>query len=184
MKNIFNLSILILLCLNISSCKNKGSADANPFDIMAESSNDSRDKIVVISDLHLGNDLTYSETVAHLGRLEEFLKEVRTSETVKELVIAGDMFDDWYIPASVEAYGGGTQADFVRKTVNANEGVFDELNRIIREEKIKVTYIPGNHDMGFTEESVNIALPGVNQARDGGEKFGNGTQLKIKQTAG
>lgn len=175
MKNLFNLSIFILLCFSISSCKNKSTANPNPFDIMAESSNDSRDKIVVISDLHLGNDLTYSETVDHLGRLEEFLTEVRRSKTVKELVIAGDMFDDWYIPANIEAYGGGTQADFVRKSVNANKGVFDVLNRIIKEKRVKVTYIPGNHDMGFTEESVNIAMPGVNQARDGGNKFGNGT---------
>ena len=161
--------------MNLSSCTKEDPADSVPFDALAVSKNDSRDKIVVISDLHLGNDLSYSETVAHLKRLEEFLNEVRRSKTVKELVIAGDMFDDWYIPTRTDTYGGGTQASFVRKTVASNKEVFDVLNRIIKEGKVKVTYIPGNHDMGFTAENINIAMPGVNQARDGGEKFGIGT---------
>lgn len=49
------------------------------------------------------------------------------------------------------------------------------LNGIIKDGKIKLTYIPGNHDMGFTAESVDIALPGVNQARDSDVKYGIGT---------
>lgn len=161
--------------MNLSSCTKEDPAAPTPFDTLIESKNDSRDKIVIISDLHLGNDISYSETVAHIKRLEEFLTEVRTSKTVKELVIAGDMFDDWYIPTRTDTYGGGTQASFVRKTVATNKGVFDVLNRIIMEGKVKVTYIPGNHDMGFTAENINIAMPGVNQARDGGDKFGIGT---------
>ena len=61
---------------------------------------------------------------------------------------------------------GGSQADFIKKSVKANQGVFDLLNGIIKDGKIKLTYVPGNHDMGFTPENVNLALPGVNQARD------------------
>lgn len=175
MKKTSVLFLFIALCLCIISCIKCEPSTLNPFDTLQDSKNDSRDKIVVISDLHLGNDLSYSETVAHLKRLEEFLAEIRTSKTVKELVIAGDMIDDWYIPTRTDTYGGGTQADFVRKTVNSNKGVFDELNKIIKEKRVKVTYIPGNHDMGFTAENINIAMPGVNQARDGGDKFGIGT---------
>lgn len=147
----------------------------NPFDIISESSNNEREKIIVISDLHMGNDLTYSENVKHLPRLEQFLNEVRSSVTIRELVIAGDMFDDWYVPTRIDAYGGGSQADFVRKTVAVNQGVFDILNGIIKDGKIKLTYVPGNHDMGFTPENVNIAMPGVNQARDAGNKYSVGT---------
>lgn len=147
----------------------------NPFDNISENNSNEREKIIVISDLHIGSDLTYSENVKHLPRLEQFLNEVRSSATIRELVIAGDMFDDWYVPTRIDAYGGGSQADFVRKTVAANQGVFDILNGIIREGKIKLTYVPGNHDMGFTPENVNIAMPGVNQARDASNKYSVGT---------
>lgn len=169
--------LLTGLAFALASCSsnNKEIVTPNPFDTSSKSSSTQRDKIVVISDLHLGNDLAYSENVKHLKRLEEFLNEVRTSVTVKELVIAGDMFDEWYIPTRTDSYGGGTQADFIRKTVAANQSIFNVLNRIIKDGNVKVTYIPGNHDMGFTAENVDIAMPGVNQARDSKEKFGIGT---------
>lgn len=158
------------------SCdKDDDPVSTNPFDNSSESHILTRDKIVVISDLHLGNDLAYSENVKHLERLEQFLNEVRTSGTIKELVIAGDMLDEWYIPSRVDTYGAGTQADFVQKSVASNHGVFNLLNSIIKEGKIKVTYLPGNHDMGFLPEHIDMALPGVNQARDNGEKYAVGT---------
>lgn len=172
-KAVFLLWIAALLVFGSCNTKNDDTT-INPFDTMSVSSNSARDKIVVISDLHLGNDLSYSENVHHLQRLEQFLNEIRTSSTVKELVIGGDMLDEWYIPTRTDTYGGGTQADFVRKSVEANQGVFDVLNSIITDGKIKVTYIPGNHDMGFTPENINIALPGINQARDE-NKFPVGT---------
>ena len=175
MKKRYYLLVLVTLSLFISCDKNDIPVSTNPFDDSSESQNAARDKIVVISDLHLGNDLAYSENVKHLERLEQFLNEVRTSETIKELVIAGDMLDEWYIPSRVDTYGAGTQADFVQKTVAANQGVFDLLNAIIKEGKIKVTYIPGNHDMGFSPEHIDMALPGVNQARDKGDKYPVGT---------
>lgn len=157
------------------SCDRNNDDTPNPFDNMSMSSNNERDKIVVISDLHLGNDLSYSENVKHLQRLEQFLKEVRLSATVKELVIGGDMLDEWYIPTRADTYNGGSQADFVRKSVAANQGVFDVLNGIIKDGKVKLTYVPGNHDMGFLKGSVDIAMPGVNQARDAGDKYPVGT---------
>lgn len=177
MKKNYFLPLLVALILGFVSCNetNEEPDVINPFDTVSVSSNDVRDKIVVISDLHLGNDLSYSENVKHLQRLEEFLNEVRSSATIKELVLGGDIFDDWYVPTRIDAYGDGSQADFIRKTVAANQGVFNVLNGIIKDGKIKLTYIPGNHDMGFTAESVDIALPGVNQARDSEVKYGIGT---------
>lgn len=169
------LLFLMAFTLFSGSCKEKEENFNNPFDTMSVSGNVDRDKIVVISDLHLGNDLSYSENVKHLQRLEQFLNEIRSSSTVKELVLGGDMLDEWYIPTRTNTYSGGTQADFVRKSVAANQGVFNILNGIIKDGKIKVTYIPGNHDMGFTPENVDIALPGVNQARDAGGKYALGT---------
>lgn len=169
------LLILMAFALLNVSCKENDENAINPFDSMSESSNAERDKIVVISDLHLGNDLSYSENVKHLQRLEQFLNEIRSSATVKELIIGGDMLDEWYIPTRSDTYSGGSQADFVRKSVTANQAVFNVLNGIIKDGKVKVTYIPGNHDMGFTPENIDIALPGINQARDTGGKFALGT---------
>ena len=167
--------LLFASAFTLLSCNSDDEVvSANPFDTLSESNND-RNKIVVISDLHLGNDLSYSENVKHLKRLEQFLNEVRSSSTIKELTIAGDMFDEWYIPTRTDTYGSGSQADFIRKTVAANQAVFDVLNGIIKDGKIKLTYIPGNHDMGFSSENVNIAMPGVNQARDAGDKSAVGT---------
>ncbi len=175
-KQNYLLPILVTLFLSMMSCsKSDKQAVTNPFDVDVESDSNVRNKIVVISDLHLGNDLSYSENVKHLKRLQEFLNSVRSSATVKELVIGGDMFDEWYIPSRVNTYGGGSQADFVKKSVEANQDIFNVLNGIIKDGKVKLTYIPGNHDMGFTAENINIAMPGVNQARDVGDKFGVGT---------
>ncbi|MEA5006769.1 MAG: metallophosphoesterase [Rikenellaceae bacterium] len=176
MKKINFVLLLALSAFALASCNsNDDDNSPNPFDTVSEEVSNEREKIVVISDLHLGNDLSYSENVKHLKRLEQFLYEVRSSATVKELVIGGDMLDEWYIPTRTDTYGGGTQADFVRKTVTANKNLFKIINGIIKDGKIKVTYIPGNHDMGFTPENVNIAMPGVNQARDEGEKYPIGT---------
>lgn len=177
MKKSYFLPLGVALILGFVSCNeaNEEPVVVNPFDTISVSSNEARDKIVVISDLHLGNDLSYSENVKHLQRLEEFLNEVRSSATIRELVLGGDIFDDWYVPTRIDTYGDGSQADFIRKTVAANQGVFNVLNGIIKDGKIRLTYIPGNHDMGFTAESVDVALPGVNQARDSEVKYGIGT---------
>ncbi|WP_353334196.1 metallophosphoesterase [Bacteroides sedimenti] len=175
MKNVYFLFLWMTLTFTLMSCSSDDPVSPNPFDTVSENTGSGKDKIVVISDLHLGNDLSYSENVKHLKRLEQFLNEVRSSSTIKELVIAGDMFDEWYIPTRAETYGNGSQADFVRKTVASNQGIFDVLNGIIKDGKVKLTYIPGNHDMGFTPENIQIALPGVNQARDAGNKYAVGT---------
>lgn len=168
---------LIMATLMSMSCEKKENKEisVNPFDVVPESSNTQREKIVVISDLHLGNDLSYSENVKHLNRLVNFLNEVRSSNTVKELVLGGDIFDEWYIPTRMDTYNNGTQADFIMKTVNANKAVFEVLNGIIKDKKVKVTYVPGNHDMGFLPKDIDLALPGVNQARDPGDKYPLGT---------
>jgi DNA repair exonuclease len=166
------LSFLFLLFASLfvaCSTDNDVAKVDNPFDPSSELADSVlRNKIVVISDLHLGNDLAYSENVKHLNRLNQFLKEVRASSTIKELVIAGDMFDEWYIPSRTNTYENKSQSDFILKTVASNKAIFDVLNGIINDKKIKVTYIPGNHDMGFTPANIDLAMPGVNQARDAG----------------
>ncbi len=127
---------------------------------------DERNMIVVISDIHLGADLAYAECKNNLGALERFLKRIKESPDVKELVIAGDLLDEWFVPAPIDTYQGKDQADFVRRIAAANRGVIDTFNSIIQEGKILVTYVPGNHDLTVTAENVDLILPGINQVRD------------------
>ncbi len=132
-----------------------------------------RNMIVVISDIHLGADLAYTETNKNLKPLENFLDKIRLSPNIKELVIGGDLLDEWFVPASTDTYQGKDQADFVKRIAIANKGVIDALNRIIKGEKILVTYVPGNHDLTIAAENVSSILPGINQARD--KELGLGT---------
>jgi len=65
---------------------------------------DSRNKIVVISDLHLGIEDRYSETVENLPYLNSFLQRLQATTDVRELVIAGDFLDEWFLPVYYPVY--------------------------------------------------------------------------------
>ena len=140
----------------------------NPF---SNGSNE-RNMIVVVSDMHLGADLTYAECNTNLGALEKLLEQIRVAPNVKELVIAGDLLDEWFVPATIDTYQGSDQADFVERIAVANREVIDVFNRIIQDGNILLTYVPGNHDLTITDENVSLILPGINQARDNEQGLG------------
>lgn len=131
-----------------------------------------RNMIVVISDLHLGADLTYAECNTNRAPLKKLLEQIRVAKEVKELVIAGDLFDEWFVPATTDTYQGRDQTDFVERIAIANRDVIDAFNRIIQDGNILVTYVPGNHDLTITAENVNRIFPGINQARDNEQGLG------------
>ncbi len=54
-----------------------------------------RDKIVVISDIHLGIDDSYAETVNNRSLLIDFLQRLQSTTDVRELVIGGDFFSQF-----------------------------------------------------------------------------------------
>ncbi|NTW26321.1 MAG: metallophosphoesterase [Lentimicrobium sp.] len=165
MRTILRLAILFLamsLLSGFTSLKKSDSSETNPF----SNGGNEKNMIVVISDLHLGADLSYAECKNNLGALEKLIKEIKVSPNVKELVIAGDLIDEWFVPATTDTYQGSDQADFVRRIATTNKGVFDALNGIIQEGLILVTYVPGNHDLTITAANIESILPGINQARD------------------
>jgi UDP-2,3-diacylglucosamine pyrophosphatase LpxH len=171
--------LLVISCiLSVVSCDKSNFPEPDPVLNPFSNGGKERNMIVVISDLHLGADLSYSECRENLGALEKLLKQIKTAPNVKELVIAGDMLDEWFVPATVDTYQGKDQADFVQRIKKANTGVFDVLNRIIQEGRILVTYVPGNHDLTITAANVDLVLPGINQARD--DKLGLGTYSPIE----
>lgn len=172
MKTIKELTLLLgAIALSIAGCEknNQDEQSVAPFN----NGSAVRNEIVVISDLHMGANLDYSEINHNLKPLEDFLASLKSSPNVKELVIAGDLVDEWFVPADVNTYDGKDQADFVKRVASTNQGVVDAFNNIIKEGKIKVTYVPGNHDLTITPENINLILPGINQARD--QQLGLGT---------
>lgn len=167
MKKLTRLLSLLLMLYGfgmLSSCKDsKTEGPANgPFN----NGSGVRNMIVVISDIHLGADTTYAECKKNLGPLEHLLNQIRVSENVKELVIAGDLLDEWFVPATINTYAGSDQSDFVKRIAATNKGVIDAFNNIIQDKKILVTYVPGNHDLTITAANVESILPGINQVRD------------------
>lgn len=169
----FNALCIILVLGLITSCKDTDKDD-NTIDPFNNGSNQ-RNMIVVISDLHLGPDLAYTECKNNLKALEKLLYKIKNSANVKELVIAGDMLDEWFVPANIDTYNGQSQANYVQRIATTNKGVIDAFNAIIQEGKILVTYVPGNHDLTITEENISLILPGINQARD--TSLGLGTYI-------
>lgn len=119
-----------------------------------------------MGDIHLGADSSYAEIKANRIPLQKILQQIATSPNVKELVLNGDIFDEWFVPGNVDTYQGKDQADFMQRIAATNSGIIDTLNAIIQEKKILVTYVPGNHDLTITEKNVDSILPGIHQARD------------------
>ena len=123
-----------------------------------------RAEIAVISDIHLGVDDSFAEINENKDALLRFLQGIRASETIAELVIAGDLIDQWFLPMQYEM--PGSLAEFNDLLKQNNQAIFDEINGMIAENKIKVTYVPGNHDINFDEGEAERLFPGINQARD------------------
>ncbi len=167
--------IFFLVIFAFSSCEktNDPIQGEDPFN----NNTSERNLIVVISDMHLGADLDYAECKDNLPSLEKLLKQIKASANVSELVIAGDLLDEWFVPAPINTYQGKDQTDFVKRIAATNKGVFDVFNSIIQEGKIVVTYVPGNHDLTISEENVELILPGIKQVRD--DVLGLGTYSPV-----
>ena len=164
-KNRFPLFFIIIIGIDfffLTACKKENNVIYDTFNTDSKS----RNLIVVISDIHLGANISYAEIEDNLEPLKSFLEQIRVSRNVKELVIAGDLLDEWFVPATIDTYNGKTQSSFVQQIAATNKTVVDKLNQIIQEGEIKVTYVPGNHDLAISADNVDLILPGINQARD------------------
>jgi UDP-2,3-diacylglucosamine pyrophosphatase LpxH len=123
-----------------------------------------RNEIVVISDIHLGADDAFAEMKENKEAFLVFLKEIRASKTIAELVVNGDLIDQWFLPMNYEM--PETLSEFNDLVATNNQEIFDEINGIITDRKIKVTYVPGNHDINLDQAETERLFPGIHQARD------------------
>ena len=119
-----------------------------------------RNKLVFISDLHMNVDGSYSWLVKHAVDLARFLNDVNSRDDVAELIILGDLLDDWVSPVK---YTPQTFADIL--AANYNNGVVPALQEVCRNPDIAVTYVVGNHDMlSFMSENKEVianTFPGM-----------------------
>jgi UDP-2,3-diacylglucosamine pyrophosphatase LpxH len=140
----------------------------SPFDAPVTGTGDGkRSKIVVISDIHMneqrGYEDGYSLFTENAKLLEDFLESVRVSDTTKELMILGDLLDMWVIPMAYHTFRDNindNKAYFHSVSeANINKAVIAKINQIADEGKIHFTYVPGNHDMLFTEDIFYSIFP-------------------------
>ncbi len=122
-----------------------------------------RDKIVVISDIHLGIDDNYTETLKNRPLLIEFLQRLQNTKDVRELVIAGDFLDEWFLPVYYPSYTD--ESLFYKAVIANNQSVIDEFNNVA-DSGIKLVYVIGNHDMTLEADVLQEAIPKIVQARD------------------
>lgn len=134
-------------------------------------------KVVVISDVHMGDHRSVENGWGWFNEnrpvLIEFLEYVAANpEEYSALVVAGDLFDEWVAPMDVAPFidinGEETrnEADFFKVLVNDNATIIDAFRKV-KEAGVELVYVPGNHDMTCTKEDFDNNLPGLfTQARD------------------
>ncbi|MEA3523735.1 MAG: metallophosphoesterase [Campylobacterota bacterium] len=136
----------------------------SPFD-SSKSDDAIRNKVVIVSDLHLSkqseNDNNYMLFTENSTRLREFLEDVRSSQQIKELVILGDFMDIWIVPMEYETFDASVADSmaFFQAIADANQEIIDKLNQIADEGNIIFSYVPGNHDMHLDETIFHTIFP-------------------------
>lgn len=114
-------------------------------------------KIVVLSDIHIGDGtptVWYQPAVhdPYLGAICDWI--VANSSTVAEVVLLGDIVDFWTQPAA-------KQPPTFAEIVSANPQIFGPagfFGRVLDAVGGRVTYVPGNHDMGVTAADVSTIV--------------------------
>lgn len=155
------------------------SCDENDIDF---SEDPVKNKILVISDLHLGDrrsiDGGYGWQNQNRDSITFFLDYVISQkDSVKTLVIAGDLFDEWLSPMEVKTFADAndstlSQDDFFDSIVETNRNIIDKFIEV-KNAGIEIVYTPGNHDMLVTNENIEkcFGTGVITQAR---ESFGMG----------
>jgi predicted phosphodiesterase len=122
-----------------------------------------KNKIVVVSDLHFGIDDGFAETVHNKELFVEFLQKLQRTTDVRELVIAGDFLDEWFLPLD---YGPVNDLQkFFFQVARNNQIVIDALNNVMHA-GIKLVYVIGNHDMNMDAGILGRLLPGIIEIHD------------------
>ncbi len=120
-----------------------------------------RDTVLFMSDLHMNLDGPYSWQRDHVSDVAAFLRGANGRSDVSELVIMGDLVDQWVFPMSQEPDNGF--ADILGEGIN--RPIVSALQGICANPEIKVSYVAGNHDLlSFTtanRDTLSSFFPGM-----------------------
>lgn len=140
-----------------------------PVGLSGGPSDTTRTIIAVISDIHCGDERATNGNYSWFGKnadaLVDFLKYIKTNAKVKELVILGDLFDEWMVPYNYLPFDPSVNinnsSDYFHAIANSsvNKPIFDQLNEISTGGEIQVIYVPGNHDMLITQDVIEELIP-------------------------
>jgi UDP-2,3-diacylglucosamine pyrophosphatase LpxH len=124
-------------------------------------------KRIFISDIHLGDDPRYGDPVPerrarffpseHRERLLNFLDKqiIAEKDTVKDLVLLGDVFDTWVCP--FDDLPPTYDSIFASQE---NKPILDLLRQIAAS-NVNLYYVNGNHDYDLTDVRLQVAIPGI-----------------------
>ncbi len=111
-------------------------------------------KTIVISDVHMSNGASYSWfQEANSKKLTRLLFTLANDSTVRELVLLGDLFDLWLYPVNEVPCTA-------EQIIKANDPVFDAIREFLKRD-INVCYMNGNHDMGVTQDDLDLLADGA-----------------------
>jgi UDP-2,3-diacylglucosamine pyrophosphatase LpxH len=130
-----------------------------------------RTLIACISDIHCGDNRASNNNYSWFGKnadaLKSFLIDIENNSKIKQLVIMGDLFDEWMVPYNITPFDSlvniTSSKDYFMAIANSevNKPIFEKLREISNGGVIDVIYTPGNHDMLITHEILNEIIPGI-----------------------
>ena len=130
-----------------------------------------RNAMVCISDIHMGDQraaaLKYCWFTKNATALDSLLDMVMTSPQVRQLVILGDLFDEWVVPYRIMPFdsqaGIHDSRDYFLSIANAdvNHDIISKLRAIAAGGVVQLVYVSGNHDMLLTQAILQEIIPGV-----------------------
>lgn len=124
-----------------------------------------RNTLVFMSDLHMNIDSSYVWLKTNAPALASFINRVNEREDVAELIILGDMLDDWIETVENAPH---TFEDILVSSNNAD--IVAALRAVCGNTNITVTYVAGNHDMLTFEDAnkttITNVIPGLNIISD------------------
>lgn len=131
----------------------------------------------VISDIHLSDrraaEGSYGWFSENRERLLSFFDYViRERDYYREMVIAGDLFEEWVAPMDTPTFADGkgrplSEREFLLSIAETNRPVIERI-KAVKAAGVDIVYVPGNHDMLVTAEDIDLVFgPGtVTQYRD------------------
>jgi len=131
----------------------------------------SRISVAVISDIHMGdhraNELKYCWFGKNNTALLELLDFFYSGNQVRQIVILGDLFDEWIVPYTISPFdpqaGIFNSEDYFHAVANnpVNQPVIAKLQQIAASQEIDLIYVHGNHDMLLTSDVLQSIIPGI-----------------------